>query len=82
MKTDPAIKNCVCGSHANVKVTTGGPCFYYAVHCAGCDRDSRGTGNILPQLFSTPSRNAPQTSKEEAVRTWNSMLAELTKEGE
>lgn len=62
---------CICGSDAEVKVTSGGFNYYYAVHCRSCERNSRGLGNLLPQLFSTNSPNTPQTSREEAIKAWD-----------
>ena len=47
-----------CGSDAEIRVSFGGPCTYYAVHCLNCNNSSRGVGNILPQLYSEPSNDS------------------------
>ena len=77
MKTKEINKCSECGSEAKSKVTIGGPNFYYAIHCTKCNNNSRGMGNLLPQLFSEPSPHTPQRTKDEAVNVWNKANAPL-----
>jgi hypothetical protein len=68
----PKLKKCPrCGADGKLKVTIGGPCFYYAVHCTACNHNSRGNGNILPQLYSGDTPDSPQKTREDAYKAWN-----------
>lgn len=62
-----------CGAEGKIRVTIGGPNFYYAVHCTKCNCSSRGTGNILPLLYSSDSSDVPQATMEAACEAWNKM---------
>jgi len=71
----PELKKCSrCGADGELKVTIGGPNYYYAIHCTKCDNNSRGMGNILPQLYSSDTPDTPQKTKEDAYKAWNKQL--------
>jgi len=81
------LNKCTCGSEAELKVTVGGPNFYYAIHCKSCNRNSRCSGNLLPMIYSTDIPNRPQGSSDEAQKVWNEMndhtivIAGITRSG-
>ncbi len=72
---DKELKNCKkCGGEAKVRTSTGGFTIYFAVWCIECGFNTRGRGvmNGLLPLGSqySQSDNAPQNSKEEAIKIW------------
>lgn len=68
---DKITKCSKCGGIPEIKITFGGFDTYYAVHCS-CGRNSRGNGIMkgLVPLGIGESSNAPQNSKEEAIKAW------------
>ena len=73
-KTLPKLKKCPkCGANGELKITSGGFDYYYAIHCTECECNSRGMGNILPMLYSTSCSDSPQISELDAINKWNSL---------
>jgi hypothetical protein len=70
-----------CGADGKLRITCGGPYAYYAIHCTKCDHDSRGMGNLLPQLYSDDTPDTPQKSMELACEAWNKIAIFLKERG-